>query len=124
MKNNNETDALHELIIAEKLKHTLELKELKDQFNVAYDSVRPINIVKSLFHEVTASPEIKSDLINNAIGLGTGFMTKTLLLGFSNNLIKKALGTLFEFSVATVVTKHSEKIKLVGRNLFNYFKRK
>ena len=124
MKNRNETDALNELIIAEELKYAIDLKQLKDQFTAAYDSVRPINIVKSLFHEVTASPEIKSDFISNAIGLGTGFITKTLLLGFSNNPIKKALGTVFEFAVATVVTKHSDKIKLVGGNLFNYFTKK
>ena len=124
MKNRNETDALNELIIAEELKYAHDLRQLKDQFDAAYESVKPINLVKNLFHEVTASPEIKNDLVSNAIGLGTGFLTKTLLLGFPVLSIKKVLGTVFEFAVATVVSKHSDKIKLVGGNLFNHFFKK
>ena len=124
MKTRNETEALNELILAEELKYTRDLEQLKDQFHVAYESVKPINLVKNLFHEVTSSPEIKSDLVSNAIGLGTGFLTKTLLLGFSHNPIKKVIGTVFEFAVANLVTKHSENVKVIGGNLFKHFFKK
>jgi hypothetical protein len=124
MKNRNETDALNELIIAEELKYAHNLRQLKDQFDAAYESVRPLNRVKKLIHEVTASPEIKNDLVSNVIGLGTGFLSKRLLLGSLHNPIKKVLGTVFEFAVANVVSKHSDKIKLVGGNLFNHFFKK
>jgi len=121
MKTSNETDTLNELILAEELKYTNDLEQLKYQFHLAYDSIKPINMVKNLFHEVTASPEIKTDLVSNAIGLGTGFLTKTLLLGFSHNPIKKVVGTVFEFAVANLVSKHSDRIKLVGVNLLKHF---
>jgi hypothetical protein len=124
MKNRNETDTLNELILTEELKYAHNLAQLKEQFHVAYESIKPINLVKNLFHEVTSSPEIKNDLVSNAIGLGTGFITKTLLLGFSHNPIKKAIGTLFEFAVANITSKHSTKIKLIGGNLFNHFFKK
>jgi hypothetical protein len=124
MKTSNETDALNELILAEELKYAHNLEQLKEQFHVAYESVKPINLVKNLFHEVTTSPEIKSDLVSNAIGLGTGFITKTLLLGFSHNPIKKAVGTVFEFAVANLVSKHSDRVKLIGGNLFKHFFKK
>jgi hypothetical protein len=124
MKNRNETDALNELILAQEIKYSNDLAQLKDQFDVAYESIKPINLVKNLFHEVTASPEIKIDLVSNAIGLGTGFLTKTLLVGFSHNPIKKVIGTVFEFAVANIASKHSNKIKLIGGNLFNHFFKK
>lgn len=124
MKNSNETDALNELILAEELKYANDLEQLKGQFHVAYESIKPINLVKNLFHEVTASPEIKNDLVSNAIGLGTGFLSKTLLLGFSHNPIKKVIGTVFEFAVANMVSKHSDRIKLIGGNLFKHFFKK
>jgi hypothetical protein len=124
MKTSNETDALNELILAEELKYANDLEQLKEQFHVAYESVKPINLVKNLFHEVTSSPEIKSDLVSNAIGLGTGLLTKTLLLGFSHNPIKKVVGTVFEFAVANLVSKHSDKVKLIGGNLFKHFFKK
>lgn len=124
MKNSNETDALNELILAEELKYANDLEQLKDQFHVAYESVKPINLVKNLFHEVTSSPEIKSDLVSNAIGLSTRFITKTLLLGFSHNPIKKVIGTVFEFAVTNMASKHSDRIKLIGGNLFKHFFKK
>ena len=124
MKNNNETNALNELILAEELKYDYDLAQLKDQFHVAYESIKPINLVKNLFHQVTASPEIKNDLVSNVIGLGTGFISKKLLLGSPHNPVKKVLGTLFEFAVATMVSKHTVAIKLIGGNLFKYLLKK
>jgi hypothetical protein len=124
MKTSNETDALNELILAEELKYANDLEQLKEQFHVAYESIKPINLVKNLFHEVTSSPEIKSDLVSNAIGLGTGFLTKTLLLGFSHNPIKKVVGTVFEFAIANLVSKNSDRVKLIGGNLFKHFFKK
>lgn len=124
MKNRNETDALNELILAEEIKYANDLEQLKDQFYVAYESIKPINLVKNLFREATASPEIKNDVISNAIGLGTGFISKKLLLGSSHNPIKKVLGTVFEFAVANMVTKHSDNIKFIGGKLFKHFFKK
>ncbi len=124
MKNRNETEALNEMILAEEMKYAHDLAQLKNQFHVAYESVKPINLVKNLFHEVTASPEIKNDLVSNVIGFGTGFLSKKLLLGATHNPIKKVFGTLFEFAVANVVSKHTVGIKLIGGNLLKHFFKK
>ena len=101
-----------------------DLKLLKEQFDVAYESVKPINMIKNLFHEVTASPEIKNDLLSNVIGFGTGFLSKKLLLGSSHNPVKKVFGTLFEFAVANMVSKHADGIKTIGGNLLKHFLKK
>jgi hypothetical protein len=124
MKNKNETDALNELILAEELKYANDLEQLKNQFDVAYESIKPINLIKNLFHEVTASPEIKNDLVSNAIGLSTGFLSKRFLIGSSHNPIKKVFGTLFEFAVANLVSRHSDGIKTIGGNLLKHFLKK
>jgi len=63
-------------------------------------------------------------LVSNAIGLGTGFLTKTLLLGTLHNPVKKVFGTVFEFAVANLVSKHSDGIKLIGGNLLKHFFKK
>jgi hypothetical protein len=123
MKNRNETDYLNELIILEEKRHTYEWKLLKDQFHVAYESVKPVNLIKSVFHEVTASPEIKNDLVSNAIGLGTGFISKKLLVGSSHSPVKRVFGTLLQFAIANVVSKHSDAIKSIGGTLFNFLKK-
>jgi hypothetical protein len=124
MKNKNATDALNDLILVQKMKYDNDLEQLKNQFDVAYESVKPINLIKNLFHDVTASPEIKRDLVSNVIGLGTGFLSKNLLLGALHNPAKKVLGTVFEFAVANLVSKHTDGIKTIGGNLFKHFFKK
>jgi len=124
MKNRNETDALNELILVQEMKYDNDLQQLKEQFHIAYESVKPINLVKNLFHEVTASPEIKNNLLGNVIGFGTGFLSKKLLLGHLHNPVKKVFGTMFEFAVANLVSKHTDGIKTIGGNLLKHFFKK
>jgi hypothetical protein len=121
MKNRNETDSLNELIVLQEQKYDMDLELLKDQFHVAYESLKPINLIKNLFHEVTASPEIKNDMVSNVIGLGTGFLSKKLLINGSHNPAKRVFGTLIQFAVANLVSKHSDNIKTIGGNLLKYF---
>ena len=121
MKNKNATDTLNEMIIIQKMIYDNDLQQLKNQFDVAYESIKPINLIKNLFQEVTTSPEIKNNLLSNIIGFGTGFISKKLLLGSTHNPIKRVLGTLFEFAVANMASKHSEGIKTIGGNLYNRF---
>jgi hypothetical protein len=121
MKNRNETDSLNELIVLQEQKYDMDLELLKEQFHVAYESLKPVNLIKSLFHEVTASPEIKNDMVSNVIGLGTGFLSKKLLINGSHNPAKRVFGTLIQFAVANLVSKHSDNIKTIGGNLLKYF---
>ena len=121
MKKTNETDSLNELLALYEQKHHYELKALKEQFDVAYESLKPINFIKNLFHEVSTSPEIKNDLVANVIGLGTGFISKKLLVDKTDSPIKKVLGTVFQFAVANLVSKHSDTIQTIGGNLVRHF---
>jgi len=121
MKNRNETDSLNELIVLQEQKYDMDLELLKEQFHVTYESLKPVNLIKSLFHEVTASPEIKNDMVSNVIGLGTGFLSKKLLINGSHNPAKRVFGTLIQFAVANLVSKHSDSIKTIGGNLLKHF---
>ncbi|PZX94569.1 hypothetical protein DOS84_03155 [Flavobacterium aquariorum] len=121
MKMRNETDSLNELIVLQEQKHDSELKALKEQFDLAYESLKPVNLIKSLFHEVTASPEIKNDFVGNIIGLGTGFISKKFFGINSQSPVKNMLGTILQFAMTNVVAKHSDSIKNIGSNLLSHF---
>jgi hypothetical protein len=107
MKKKNEREALHETMRLLKNKQADELDVLKDQFRITYESLKPINVIKSSLHEIATSPDIKNNLLNNAIGLGMGYLAKKLLVGASHYPIKKILGTLLQFAVTNVVAKYS-----------------
>nr|WP_315252589.1 hypothetical protein [uncultured Flavobacterium sp.] len=124
MKKLNETDALNELIQLNQQQYDTDLRLLKEQFHIAYESIKPINFIKNLVHEVTASPEIKEDLASNILGLATGFISKKIMIDEKGSTFKKVIGTFLQFAVANVVSKHSANIKAVGTALFNnFFKR-
>lgn len=107
MKKKNESEALKEAIHLLKVKQAGELLLLKEQFQETYESLKPLNFIKNTFNEVTSSPEIKNGLINNAIGLATGYLSKKVLIGATHNPFKKILGAILEFSVASFVAKRA-----------------
>jgi hypothetical protein len=118
MKTKNETDLLHELIITTKIKQAYELELLKEELHGVCESLKPFNLIKNIFQEATDSPELKQNLTSNAIGLGTGFLFKKLITGNSKYFGKKILGTVIQFGVANLVSKHFDAIKMITSNLF------
>ena len=121
MKTVSETDALNEAIIKLKHKRVYELELLKEQFHTTYESLKPINLIKNTFSEVSSSPEVKKNILDNVIGLGTGFISKKLLIGNSRNPFKRIIGTILEFAVASVVSKHADGIKSTSQNILHRF---
>ncbi|MGO4904020.1 hypothetical protein [Flavobacterium sp. W20_MBD1_R3] len=111
MKQINATDTLQEMIVLLQKKQTVELMQLKDQYHYTYESLRPLNIVKNIFTDMTTSAELRGNLINNIVGISTGYLTKKVMLGATHNPIKRILGTLLQFVITNVVTKYSNTPK-------------
>ena len=118
MKTINEADLLYKLIISHKKKRADELELVKGQLHEVCESLRPNNLIKNVFHEVTHSSEINDSLTNTTIGLGTGFLFKKIFLGNSHSLGKKIVGTFIQFGVTNLVAKHFDEIKLISKYLF------
>jgi hypothetical protein len=115
MKKSRELQALTESINRLQIQRSHELILLRNQFHLTYESLKPINLIKHTFKEVSSSTEIKDGMLNNVIGLTTGYFTKAILIGASANPIKKILGTLLQFTVATLVARNSDSIKSIGK---------
>lgn len=121
MKTKNETDSLNDLIIVIEQKRAYELELLKEQFHLVSENLNPLNLIKNVFHEVVDAPEIKNNLVNSAIGLFTGFISKKMLMGNPHNSLKKILGTLIQFGVTNVVSKHTDDLKSIVKNILSHF---
>lgn len=87
---------------------------LKEEFLKNVDNLKPINILKSTFKEAVALPDLKTDMINTAIGLTTGIVAKKIIIGKTFNPVSKLLGGLLELFVANKVTKNTGEIKSAG----------
>lgn len=78
---------------------------LKNQYHATIDSFKPINLIKNSFQEAITSPDLKSNLINGAIGLGTNYLTKNLLNEDSTNPIKRVFGKVLKFVLKNFIEK-------------------
>jgi hypothetical protein len=92
---------------------------LKDQFSAFYENSKPLTIIKNTFKEFISSPDLKTTLINGAIGLATGFITKKIVVGNTHNPVTKLLGYLVEMVVAKKVTGNADEIKSFGSSFLS-----
>ena len=117
----NETTMLKEAIMVLQEKREIELMLLKEEFCSTYESLKPINLIKSTFGKISSSPDLKSNILGGAFGIGTGILSKKLLFGRSSNPIKVFFGTVIQFAIANVVSKNADDIKSTGQNLLYRF---
>jgi len=95
------TKDLKASIIELEQQKAIQEKLLIDELHVTYESLKPGNVLK----QVASSPGIRNTVVKAAIGLGAGILSKNLLIGAAVSPIKKIIGNVLEFGIATLVTK-------------------
>jgi hypothetical protein len=103
---------------------TVKEQLLKEQLNITYESLKPVNLIKSALNEVVSSPYIIDNIIGVAMGLTSGYITKKIALSKSGSIIRKILGTLLEFGITNIVAQNTDSIKSFGQSIYQYFLRK
>ena len=111
------TTELKQAILLLEAKQTLEGGMLKEQFKITYESIRPINLIKSTFRELTADPDFKNNLLNTTLSMAVGYLSKKVAIGTTNNPFKQILGTILQMGVTSIVAKNSDGIKSTILNL-------
>jgi len=122
MKTETATDSLNRDILLLEEKRCKEFNNLKEQLHTTYESLKPINLIKSTIIDVTQSPDIKEGMGKAAIGMASGYLLKKLVFGSSINPFKKLAGVAFQAIVTNVAAKNSDKIKETGINIFEIAK--
>lgn len=102
--------AIQQLQYQQAIEHAL----LKEQLLITCEGLKPINIIKRTFKEAITVPDLKTNIVNTAIGLTTGFVAKKILIGKTNNPLTKLFGIIVEMFVANKVVKNAEEIKSIG----------
>lgn len=97
-------------------------KALKEQFHLAYNSVKPANIILNTLKDLGESSLIKDNILNTSVGFGTGYLSKMIFQGVVNSPIKKLLGSALMYGITNFVTKNPEGIKAMTSKLFKLFR--
>ncbi len=113
----NETDTLKETIKELQKKRADDLVSLKQAMNSTYENLRPANLFKNIFQDLSSSSELKDNILSSMVGIGSGLVSKKVLVGGSKNLIVNILGNLVQFTTANFVAKHAPDAKHWAENL-------
>ncbi len=98
---------------------TKAIHALKEEAIAAYESMQPLQVLKTTLKNAATLPNLKDNLINASMGLVAGYFSKEVLIGDSKNPIRKVLGAFLEFGVANVVSKNTATIKSFAENIWH-----
>lgn len=105
MKKINSTEDLKEVIAELEKKKEMDEAAMKYQFQETYETYKPANILKNTLSEVSASPKFRHNLLNVALGLGAGYLSRRLMVGRQAGLLKRVIGTAVQFGVTSLIAK-------------------
>jgi hypothetical protein len=110
MQKIHNADDLKKAIEDLELRKTNEEELIKVHFHAVVESMRPANLVKTTVAEVSDSMHFKKNLVNIALGLGAGLLSKQLVVGKSVGIARSLLGSALEFGISNYVAKQSEEL--------------
>jgi len=93
--------------------------ELRDQFHETYESLKPINVIKSSLKDLKISKEITKDVVNTSIGAATGYLSRVLLSGSTGGPVRKIAGALAYSLITQVLSNNPDPLLNAGKNIYH-----
>lgn len=117
----NTTDLSIAIKRLERKRQRLE-EELKDDFHIILQELKPTNLLKNTLYEIQESTPLKHNLLKVALGLGAGYFSRKLMIGKSAGIVKKALGTALQYGITNFLAKkedtETDEYRPKKKNLF------
>ena len=124
MQNISSKAGLKEAIRLLEFEHAEKGGQLVAQFHQTYESLKPVNLLRSTLVDISSSPSLISSILGTTVGLATGYLSKKMAVGASANLFRKLFGTIMQISVTHIVAQHPQTIKSIGQFVLQYILRK
>lgn len=86
----------------------LQEEELKADFHLLLNDLKPINLLKTTLQEVQESTPLKHNLLKIAVGLGAGYFSRKMVIGKSAGIVKNALGTALQYGITSLIAKKKD----------------
>jgi len=104
--------------------HSLQGKLLQEDFFIAYENLKPANLIKNTLSEITSSPYLIDNMMGAVTGLISGYVSKKIAVGTSHNLFRKIMGSVLQFGVTNIVAQNPDALKTLGNFVIQHlFKR-
>jgi len=90
-------------------------KLLKEQFPIALNSLKPINLLRKVIKELITPSDLKNDVIQTVVTLISGYLSRKILVRSSGNPLFRLGGIVVQYSVTRFFTKNAATIEALGR---------
>ena len=111
-----------QLLEAEKAANS---KLLKEQFVNTYESFKPASLLRSTLQDISSSPNLVENILGTALGLGAGYLSRSILPGVTAMRFGKLLGPVLQLGVTNFVSKQSGNLRSLGEvMLLRIFRKK
>lgn len=108
-----------------KVEQAIDEQLLRDQFCITFESLKPINLLRSTLYDITTTPHLTDGILGTATGLLSGYLSRKIVtIGASGNLIRKLLGAVLQLGVTNVVSQNPGTIKSIGQRIYQYVVRR
>lgn len=93
-------------------------RTLRQHFMRTYESMRPLNLIKGAFTEITESQELKGHVFSSGMGLVAGHLSKRVYEIANSNGNSSIIGTVIQVGVTNAVARNPEVVQAAGRKMF------
>ncbi len=88
---------------------------LKEAVSNTAESLQPLNLIKNSFKKMVTSEVVKDNIVDTSIGLTAGYLSKLLIVGATQNPIRRLFGAFLQLGITNLITKNANAVKpLVG----------
>lgn len=109
-----DTKSLAEAIAHLENVHASEGILLKEHFQFTISSLNPMNIIKDKISDTFSSPIFKNEIVKGSLGIATGLLSNSLIVGASGGLLNKVVASLVQTGISKVTSSNTEAMKDSG----------
>lgn len=95
-------------------------QRLKEQIYLAYESLKPVNLIRNAIKEIFSPKILPENLSGSAMGMAGGLLFKKILVGKSGNMFRKLFGSVVQYGISNFVAQNAVFIKSAGHAVFDY----
>jgi len=96
------------------VEHVENGKQLKAQFYAAYETFRPVNLLRSTLNDIASSPNMIENILGTSLGLAAGLASNMLFKGLAGPGIIRVLTPILQSGVTSFVAKNTGSLRTKG----------
>lgn len=120
MSKQSAVDSLKESIRLLEIRQAEEGRLLKEQFRITYESLKPVNLIKSSILELTGSTEVKNNLFEYLLAIISAYLSKNIITS-NSNIFMKIIRVFAHFGLSNLIISNAESIRIHISNFISSF---